>query len=282
MQNDTSKIESKLTVLVIGFDGYLDVWNHDFMLMNRFWKNRPRTVLANQELIPNYEGVEILNAGKDAEWSKKVIEAIKQIDTEYILLLLEDFFISKPVDNSKLLQAVELMDKDKLDYYQVLVQLVKQSWTPGKPYKGNKHIRIIPKNKKYPINLQAAIWRKKYLKQALEEGNYNAWVFEMNHMYDSVNSDRVSCVIDDTNMLNITHGIVQSKYLRAAKSKLVRLGCNITDSERATLSFADDFKYKLKLFMYSLVPQCLQTHAKRIGKSMKIDFVTDRLNNDKK
>lgn len=278
----TDYLNNKLTILIIGFDGYIDVWNHDFALMNRYWKDRPRTILVDSELRPDYDGIEVINAGRDAEWSKKAIEALKHIETKYVLLLLEDFFISSSVDNNRIKSAVELMERDSLDYYQILVQLVKQSWTPGKKYKGNKHIRVIPVDKKYPINLQAAIWRKSFLQQALGEGNYNAWSFEMNHMYDPVNIDRVSCVIDDTNMLHIIHGIVQSKYLRSAKRKLKKLGCNISDDERATLSFKDDFKYNFKLLMYSIVPSGMQNGAKKIGKLFKIDFVTDRLSGEGK
>lgn len=282
MNNNFDELAKKLTILVIGFDGYKDVWNHDFKLMNRYWKDRPRTILSNGYLSPNYQNIEIINCGKDAEWSKKVFEALKIIDTEYVLLLLEDFFITAPVNNNKLLNVIDLMDKDQIDYYQILVQLVKQSWTPGKYYKENKHIRIVPTNKKYPINLQAAIWRKKYLLKALGEGNYNAWQFEMNHMHDQVNVQKVTCLIDDTNMLNLLHGIVQSKYLRFAKRKLIRLGCDISNSERQTLNIKENFKYNLKLLMYSIIPLGLQENAKKIGKLMKIDFVTDRLVEEKK
>lgn len=281
MKTCPNYLSDNLTVLVIGYDGYIDVWKHDFYLMNRYWNNRPRTILANSELRPEYEGVEVFNAGKDAEWSQKVIKALKIVDTEYVLLLLEDFFISKTVDNARLVNALKLMDNHHLDYYQILVQLVRQSWTPGAPYKGDKHIRIIPDDKKYPVNLQAAIWRKSYLEDALGDGNYNAWIFEMNHMFDKVNTKQVTCVVDDTNMLNIIHGIVQSKYLRNAKRKLNKLGCNITDSERHTLSLSEDFKYNLKLLMYSLVPVKLQNKAKKIGKLMNVDFVTDRLTETK-
>lgn len=275
-------LNEKLTVLIIGFDGYVDVWRHSADLLNRFWKNRPRTILANSELRPNYQNIEIVNAGKDAEWSKKAIEALKVIDTEYVLLMLEDFFISAEIENETIANTLRFMDTENIDYCQVLVQAFNQSWVQAKSYKGNKHILAIDSNKKYPINLQAAIWRKSYLQEALGEGNYNAWTFEMNHMYDIVNTDRISCVIDDTNMLHIIHGIVQSKYLRNAKRKLKKLGCNISDDERATLSFKDDFKYNFKLLMYSIVPSGMQNGAKKIGKLFKIDFVTDRLSGEGK
>ena len=31
-----------VSVLIIGYDGYKDVWDHDVDLMNTFWKNRQK------------------------------------------------------------------------------------------------------------------------------------------------------------------------------------------------------------------------------------------------
>ena len=50
-----------VTVLIIGFDGYKDVWDHDIELMNKYWSERPKTYLANSELRPSYDKVEIIN-----------------------------------------------------------------------------------------------------------------------------------------------------------------------------------------------------------------------------
>ena len=274
-------LNEKLTVIVVGFDDYVDVWNHCFDLMNRFWKDRPRTILVDSELNPSYDKVDVINAGSEAEWSKKSKKALGEVSTEYILLLLEDFFISKPVDNKRILKAIELMDADQLDYYQVLIQLSNQSWAKGKSYKGDKHIRIIPSDKKYPINLQAAIWRKDFFEKCLGDGNYNTWKFEMDHMYDVVNIDKINCVLDNSNILNIIHSVVQSKYLRSSVKALRKIGCIIHENERPILSRKDDFKYNLKLFMYGIIPKTMHSYAKKIGKIINIDFVTDRLSRDK-
>lgn len=276
-KTELSYINKKLTVLVVGYDGYIDVWNHDFALMNRYWKDRPRTILADAELRPDYDGVEVLNAGNDAEWSKKLIRALQVIETDYVILLLEDFFICDYVDNKKLLHAIQLMDNDHIDFYQLSTFGIIKNRYKGKPYKGNKKIKIVPIDRQYPINLQAAIWRKSFLQEKVGKGNYNAWVFELNHINEEVNTGKITCLVDTTNMLNITHGIVQSKYLRAAKRKLNRLGCNITDTERTVFSVSEDFKYQLKKVMSTIIPRKYYHLAKMIGRQIGIDFVSDRI-----
>ena len=34
-------IYNDVSILVVGYDGYIDVWNHFFELMNKYWSERP-------------------------------------------------------------------------------------------------------------------------------------------------------------------------------------------------------------------------------------------------
>lgn len=273
-----TNIFDDVSVLIIGFDGYKDVWDHCIALMNKYWKDRPKTYLATSELIPDYDNVEIITAGSNAEWSRKVQVALNTIHTPYVILMLEDFFITDQVDNEILKQVLNMVKTDNIKFYQLLVQLLKQTWEKGDPYKGNRHIHVIPKDKKYGINLQAAIWNTEFLREKVGTENYNAWIFEMNQLKtEDYNTKRIEYLIDDRNILNITHAVVQSKYLRGAIKKLRNINHDINRDERDVLSKTENFKYNLKLFMYSMTPKCLVKLAKKIGKMLKVDFVTDRL-----
>ena len=110
-------------------------------------------------------------------------------------------------------------------------------------------------------------------------GNYNAWEFEVNQLgREDYNENKIEYLIDLRNVLKITHAIVQSQYLRGAKRKLRKLGINILEAERKQMSRSDDFKYQFKLFMYSITPKFLVKPAKAVGRLLKVDFVTDRIN----
>lgn len=271
-------IYDDVSILVVGYDGYIDVWNHFFYLLNKFWPNRPKTYLATSSLVPQYKDVEVIAAGENTEWSMRASNALKRINTPYTILMLEDFFISNYVDDNKVKSCLELVENNNIKFYQILVQLICQTWEKGKAYNGNKHIHIIPAEKKYGINLQAAIWNTDFLKEKIGSGNYNAWNFEMNQLETkNYNNKKIEYLIDDRNILNITHAVVQSKYLRGAIRKMEKIDYHIDFNEREILSVKDDFKYNFKLFMYSITPKFLTKPAKAIGKLMKIDFVTDRL-----
>jgi hypothetical protein len=270
--------DKDLSILIIGYDGYKDVWDIDINLLNKYWSNRPKTYLATSVLQPEYENVEIIAAGEGSEWSKKAYNALKIIQSKYVLLLLEDFFVSSQVNNDIVLESLQLIKDNNIKFYQVLVQLIKSSWEKGAPFKGNKHIKIIPSNKKYPLNLQAAIWDREFLIKTIGEGNYNAWQFELKQIaIENLNVNNIEFLIDDRNILNIEHTIVQSRYLRGPLKKLKKQEPQIDFSGRDVLSVKEDFKYWFKVLMYSLTPKFLVEPFKRIGRWLSIDFVTDRV-----
>lgn len=281
MENIDTWADKDLSILIVGFDGYKDVWDIDMYLLNKYWGNRPKTYLATSILKPQYDGVEILAAGAGSEWSKKAYNALKEIRTKYVLLLLEDFFVSNPVDNGLVLDSLQLIKDNDIKFYQVLVQLINSSWEKGAPFQGNKHVKIIPQDKKYPLNLQAAIWDREYLIETIGEGNYNAWQFEVKQItIDQINVDKIEYLIDDRNILNIEHTIVQSKYLRAPLKRLRKQEPQIDFSGRDVLSVYEDSKYRFKLLMYSLTPKCLVKPFKKVGRWLNVDFVTDRVMNN--
>jgi len=270
--------ENDLSILIVGYDGYKDVWDIDIHLLNKYWCNRPKTYLSTSVLKPVYDNVEIIAAGEGSEWSKKAFYALKQIKSKYVLLLLEDFFISSPVNNNVVLDSLQLIKNNGIKFYQVLVQLIKSSWEKGAPFQGNKHIKIIPQNKKYPLNLQAAIWDREFLLDTIGEENYNAWQFEIKQMaIANLNVDKIEYLIDDRNILNIEHTIVQSKYLRAPLKRILKKEPQIKISDREILSVKEDFKYHFKLLMYSITPKILVKPFKRVGRWFGVDFVTDRV-----
>lgn len=268
-----SFLNDELTIVVIGYDGYSDVWNHFFHLLNQFWPTRPKTMLITNALMPEYENVTVIPAGQNAEWSRKAQLAIRTVDTEYILLLLEDFFICENVNNDELAELVQIQKTNDVKFLQLARQLQKSRRGMGKRYKEYRHLHEIPINREYRLNLQAAIWEKDYLKMIVGDGNYNAWSFELKTMKSRHNE---LCLYDDRNLLNITHAVVQSKYLPNAVKRIKAIGESFDPQEREIMDFRTNFKYKAKLIISSITPRPLVKIAKWIGRTLLgYSFVSD-------
>lgn len=266
-------IKNNVSIVVIGFDGYKDVWDHYFNLINKYWYNRPKTYLFTNELTITYENTLTIPCGKNSEWSLKVKKAMEIIDTKYVVLLLEDFFTNSNVDSTKLYELISCMEKNDLKY----CKLLNQSKIRGESFDNKDYLHVIPKDDKYGISLQPAIWEKEFLKELVGNENYNAWIFEFNRVANPIqNQNQINCIADDRNVLNITHAIVQSKYLRKAIKSFKKQNYIINTNERRQLTFIENLKYDLKCWFSEYTPTFLKPIFKSIGRLMKIDFVSDR------
>lgn len=265
-----------VALLIIGFDGYKDVWDSYFYLLNKYWdKNeRPKTYLLTSELTPHYDGVITIAAGKGAEWSTKTRVGVENIKEDYVVLLLEDFFTTRKVDTKKLQHVVEIMQRDNLKYCRILDQ--KRMYGPK--YKGEKHILIIPRKDKYGICLEPGIWNKEFLREMVGTENYNPWLFEFKMLDLQLhNKDRIDTIQENSNILEITHGIVQSQYLPQCIRIFKRQGYEFDLSHRKVFSFKDNFKYRLKCFVNFHSPEWSKPFLKSIGRAIGVDFVSDRI-----
>jgi len=279
---ENNKAMDDVSILVVGFDGYIDVWNHFFSLINNYWPDRPKTYLATSELTPNYKDVTVLPAGPGSEWSKRTYNALQHIDTPYVILMLEDFYITDFVDNNVLADSINLIKSNDIKFYQIQSPNYKRDKKLGYAFNNNEDIRVIPSDKDYVLNLQSVIWNKEYLMSVIGNKNYNAWVFELNNIHKDINSKRIEYLIDTRNILHITHAIVQSKYLRPAVKQLKTIGHPINLEERLAFNRIDQFKYDLKVYISDRAPKCLRKTLKSIGRLFKVDFVSDRIQNSVK
>ena len=113
--------------------------------------------------------------------------------------------------------------------------------------------------------------------------NYNAWIFELNQVRNKTHlrSDIVA-LGDDRNILEITHTVVQSKYLRKSIKVFEKQGYHIDTGTRPVMTFSENLKYDMKCKVSELSPKCLRPTLKKIGKLMNVDFVSDRMEKSNK
>lgn len=271
---EKNKFFDDLSLLIIGYDPYKDVWNHYFHLLNKYWKCRPKTYLISNELTPDYDGVVVIPAGSDAEWSKKVIVGLNNISTKYVLLLLEDFFTTLEVNNNILCDLINVIDQNNIKY----CKLLNQSKIKGLSFNNLQYLHIINRNEKYGISLQPAIWERKFLEKIVGHENYNAWIFELNQVANPIQNknDTIDSIADNRNILNITHAVVQGKYLRRAVKIFKKQNYIINDGNREVLSIFNNFKYMFKRFVAEYSPNFLKPFFKKVGSLLGIEYISNR------
>lgn len=242
-------MERDLTILLVSYDGYGDMWPAFFECKKKFWPDCPYPlVLANNVKPFVADNTRVINCGKDAQWSTRTRMALESIETKYVLFLLEDLFISDRVLTSSIQDALGLMERDGLDYYKIMT--FSKVKTPL--YKGVDYLHEIPASWPYGISLQAAIWNREHFLDMVGTEDYNPWFFEVQRLEEEKTTrdpNRLVGVFDDRNILNICHMVVQGKYLPKAVETMQKKGINVDMKSREIMSGRESFVYGLKLFV---------------------------------
>lgn len=104
------------TLLVSTCDKYIDALNPFFDLFYKYYPDCSFDIAINLEKCDyKYKDkhINIYNSYDESiSWTKRLSNALRQIKTDYIFLVLEDTFIHKQVDDSVIKQWIQYMNDD--------------------------------------------------------------------------------------------------------------------------------------------------------------------------
>ena len=159
-------------VLVMSCDKYRDLWRPFFTLFWRYWPNCPFPLyLGTTGETYNDERVTTIHAG-DYPWSKTFRLCLEQIDTDYVLLLLEDFFLDEPIATRDILEHLKLL-------HELRGTVLRLYPHPGPDAKLPPHSNIgrLHRLAEYRVSMQPAVWNRMELLGIVRDDE-SIWDFE--------------------------------------------------------------------------------------------------------
>ena len=153
-----------ITILINTCDAYEDLWDPFFTLLKRYWNSQGVRIILNTETKQYaFDGLDIecVNIGdKQVPYGKRMLHALSKIKTTYVIPLLDDFFLRKPVDEEHIERIISWMESDKdIVYFNQDCLETNADWELNR-YPGYKRV---PNGTDYVLNMQAAVWRTKKL-----------------------------------------------------------------------------------------------------------------------
>lgn len=270
-----------IAIVLTIFDGYSDMWDDCINRINKYWNNHPPIYVFTNEIVKDWgEGVYCYSVGKDAEWSKKAKMATEIVKEDFIVLLLEDFFIGKKIDIHEVEKLIDFMKKNKIVYAK-LCDNNRVLYKHKRKYNKNYPYEVIYKDERDAVCLQTSIWNRKFLGRLVGDENYNAWIFELNQIKKSIDAPHrinKNMIEDYRNILNIKHGALQGKLLPPT----VRYFSKIKDplfTDRSVMSTKEYTKYYIKQIGRDITPKIAKNIMKKIGRRMGYSFVSDKWDN---
>lgn len=172
------------SILVNTCDKFEDCWNPFFKLWKLYWPDCKGTIYLNTEFKDySYPGINIIPVkgcvgksykGKFATWSQCLKWALEKMNTELILYLQEDYFLTGKVNNEMIEHYLEYMTVHKEI---PCIQLTTAGIPTYEIADAKEHLHYSNPNYFSYVSCQASIWRKDILLKILRE-HETAWNFE--------------------------------------------------------------------------------------------------------
>lgn len=176
----------KAPIYVTTSDPYIWALRPYAYLLNKYWSPNPQVIVGGFtpppfRLPPNFHFHSI---GKFEDypiekWSDALIKMMSELPHEVFVLMLEDYWITRPVDDGAVSMLVDYMDQFR---YVVRMDLTRDRELSGSAtfYGKCGHLDLVISNpdSQYHMSLMTALWRKEHLLRVLVPGE-TPWDIEI-------------------------------------------------------------------------------------------------------
>lgn len=160
-------------LVISSCDAYEDLWRPFFFLLDKYWPDWSFPVyLVTEKKQPKIRGVKVLPSNHGPSWSGILQDCVSRIDSYHVVLMLEDFFLRRRVDNERFLQCLEFARSRDCDFLRLCGPPPTTS-LPDQRFIGRSEAW-----QHYRITTQTGIWRRRYLLDMLNP-EMNIWQFEL-------------------------------------------------------------------------------------------------------
>ena len=157
-----------------------------FYLLRKYWPQMPRPIVGGYTPPGFYFNADFISIGRFRDypverWSDGLLDFLQHIKDEYILFLMDDYWLNAPVQHERIMALADYMqahdDIARLDL--TYDRLNNATWTDVKTLWGIDDLIIDTPMSPYHFSYQAALWRKSMLTECLKI-HETPWQSEMN------------------------------------------------------------------------------------------------------
>ena len=254
-----------LTIVVNTCDAYHDVLGIFFRALHDYWPDCPYPVVINTECNMHDYPARVHNhrskSGVDV-WGDRLRSTLTSIDTEFVLMLYDDFILHASVQNQLVQAALQLLQSQAQAAVSYLINTDLPLQVP------HNSAMFIPLKEKvdYRLNSAPAIWRKQALINYTAEGD-TPWAWEVFGTYRTWGDGQVFYTLnpsqDDIYPYNHAKGgaIYRGKWVREVVEQVAhRYRLDINWSLRG---FSSDTVFEKRSWMWRL--RFMQTGFSMVG-----------------
>ena len=171
-------LKKNLTIFVSTCDSYKDLWDSFHQCLSKYVKLDCDIIFVSESV--KFSKYKTITPGF-LPWGERNLIALDTVKTDYVLWLFEDYFFTKSLEKSVILNYLEFVIDNDLDRLQIsprgqntdTYSFLNKRYSPPK----YEYEKIAPTDQ-YSVSMQPSIWKKEYIKNLLNK-NYSPWDFEI-------------------------------------------------------------------------------------------------------
>lgn len=241
---------NSIAIVMNSFDGYSDLWDIFWDIFDKYAPDCPykKYSISNEKEYLR-SGVNNIKVGKEISWFERTKIATKQIEEEYFVFFLEDYFPSKQIDFNEINHIVKRMKEDNVFYYRLSLRA---------DLPNNESFVEMSDKSDYPISLQLAIWKTdmfdKIICELHADGCTSPWDFEKylknNYKYCPPKNGKLQGIRFDTrDIMGYKNGVLRGKWFPDVRKFYMQQDIDFSKSKREILSFSQHLRYKAICFI---------------------------------
>jgi hypothetical protein len=163
---------NEVALLVVTCDKYNDLWHPYFKCFFKYWPDCPFPIyLGSNNLTYPDKRVIPITIGADIDYSSNLLRMLEKIDSEWVVLWVEDFLLSAPVDTLRMNNLILNAQAEGAGYVKLIASF------PYAYTSEDFEVAVVPKGIKYRLNIGVTLFRKEVLVNLLKVGE-SAWDIE--------------------------------------------------------------------------------------------------------
>lgn len=169
-----------VTCLICSVDSFSDVWPAALECLSRYWADCPYVVRTMSGVKP-WGKNPLLTGPEDRGWVGNLTFALDQIDSEFVLMWLDDMILCREVNTFDLelcviaMQNYPMCGAIRVGQGSEEVEILEPDWAFASP----PNLMRIKRDSRYRVSTSPTIWHIDFLRKILKECGSTAWDFEM-------------------------------------------------------------------------------------------------------
>lgn len=168
-------------IIVNSCDSYEDVWAPFFYALRENWKgNIPRIILNTETKKYELSGLRIERpffvqncSGISNDWGSRLRSALMSVQTDYVLMLFDDYILEGPVDTMEIDRCISILSKEN----DICVFYLINPFLPLIEDRNDTAFCQVKPESDYILNSAPGLWRKSDLLSFVKPGD-NPWAWE--------------------------------------------------------------------------------------------------------